>query len=75
MPTLAEPNSSSMSKIHDIALWKGGPKYVLNLAEPAKEISPLQLVPKPNGAVRAPQAPRYTSYARVLKATNLDEAF
>jgi len=25
--------------------------------------------------IKAPQAPRYTSYARLMKAKNLDEAF
>jgi hypothetical protein len=64
-----------VAPVKDIALWKEGPKYVLNFTEPAKEIGPLHLVPKPNGTVRAPQAPRYTSYARLMKATNLDEAF
>jgi hypothetical protein len=61
--------------VKDIVPWKEGPKYVLNFAEPAKEIGPLKLVPKPNGMVKAPQAPRYTSYDRLIKATNLDEAF
>ncbi len=61
--------------VKDIALWKEGPKYVLNFNEPAKEIGPIKLVPKPNGTVKAPQAPRYTSYDRLMKATNLDEAF
>ena len=55
--------------------WKDGPKSVVNFAELAKEIGPLKFVPKPKGTVKAPQAPRYTSYARLLKATNLDEAF
>ena len=64
-----------VAAVKDIALWKDGPKYVLNFMEPAKEISSIKLVPKPNGTVKAPQGPRYTSYARLMKATNLDEAF
>jgi hypothetical protein len=64
-----------VAAVKDIAPWKDGPKYVLNFTEPAKEIGPIKLVPKPNGTVKAPQAPRYTSYARLMKATNLDEAF
>lgn len=64
-----------VAPVKDIALWKDGPKYVLNFTEPAKEIGPLKLLPKPNGAVKAPQAPRYTTYARLMKAKNLDEAF
>jgi hypothetical protein len=64
-----------VAAVKDIQRWKDGPKYVLNFTEPAKAIGPLKLVPKPNGTVKAPQAPRYTSYARLIKATNLDEAF
>jgi hypothetical protein len=64
-----------IAPVKDIALWKDGPKYVLNFTEPAKEVGPIKLVPKPNGIVKAPQAPRYTSYARLMKAKNLDEAF
>jgi hypothetical protein len=64
-----------VARVKNIELWQGGPKYVLNFTEPAKEIGPIKLVPKPNGTVKAPQAPRYTSYARLMKATNLDEAF
>jgi hypothetical protein len=30
---------------------------------------------KPKGTVKAHQAPRYAPYARLMKATNLDEAF
>ncbi len=64
-----------VAPVRDIAIWKEGPKYVLNFSEPAKQIGPLNLVPRPNGTVKAPQAPRYTSYTRLLHATNLDEAF
>lgn len=64
-----------VAPVKSIEPWKGGPKYVLNFTEPAKEIGPLKLVPKPNGLVKGPQAPRYTSYARLMKAKNLDEAF
>jgi hypothetical protein len=64
-----------VAPVKDIQLWKGGPKYVLIFSEPAKEIGPLKLVPKPNGTVKAPQGSRYTSYARLIKATNLDEVF
>jgi len=64
-----------VAAVKDIRRWKDGPKYVLTFSEPAKEVGPLKLVPKPNGMVKAPQGPRYTSYARLMKATNLDEAF
>jgi hypothetical protein len=48
-------------------------KYVLYFAEPAKPIGPLPLVK--NGLVRAPQAPRYTTYERLLKAKTMDDVF
>jgi hypothetical protein len=64
-----------IASVRDIARWKGTPKYVLNFAERPREITPIKLVPKPIGSVRAPHGPRYTSYARLMKATNLDEAF
>jgi hypothetical protein len=59
--------------VKDIQLWKDSSKYVLIFEEPAKKFGPIKLVPK--GAVKAPQAPRYTSLQKLLKATNLDEAF
>ena len=64
-----------IATVKNIELWQEGSKYVLNFTEPAKEIGPIKLVPKPNGTVKAPQAPRSTSYERLIKATNLDEAF
>jgi hypothetical protein len=48
-------------------------KYVLYFAEPAKPIGPLPLVK--NGVVRAPQAPRYTTYERLLRAKTMDDVF
>lgn len=62
-----------VAKVASIERWKDSGKYVLNFAEPAQEIGPLKLVPK--GAVKAPQAPRYTTYARLMAAKTLDEAF
>ena len=64
-----------VARVKNIERWQNGSKYVLNFMEPATEIGPIQLVPRPNGVVRAPQAPRYTSHARLMKAANLDEAF
>jgi hypothetical protein len=58
-----------------LSRWKATQKYVLNFAERPREIPPIKLVPKPTGTVKAPHGPRYTSYARLMKATNLDEAF
>lgn len=64
-----------VAPVKDIAPWKEGPKYVLTFTEAPKEIGPLKLVPKPSGRIKAPQAPRYTSYSRLMKAANLDEVF
>jgi len=64
-----------VAAVKEIQRWKDGNKYVLNFIEAAKEISPIKLLPKPKGTVRAPQAPRYTSYARLMKAANLNEVF
>lgn len=64
-----------IAEVKSIEHWKDGLKYVLTFSGPAKEIGPIKLVPKPRGSVKAPQGPRYTSYARLMKATNLDEAF
>ncbi len=64
-----------IATVKNIERWKDTAKYVLNFVEPAKEIGPIKLVPKPNGKVKAPQAPRYTSFERLQKAKTLDEAF
>jgi hypothetical protein len=59
--------------VASIEQWPGTNKYVVNFAEPAREIGAIQLVP--GGSVHAPQGPRYTSHARLETAHNLDEAF
>jgi hypothetical protein len=64
-----------VATVKSIERWKDSAKYVLNFSEPAKTIGPIKLLPKPTGKVKAPQAPRYTSYERLMKAKNLDEAF
>jgi len=64
-----------IAAVKSIERWKDTAKYVLNFSEPAKAIGPIKLLPKPTGKVKAPQAPRYTSFERMMKAKNLDEAF
>ncbi len=64
-----------IAPVKSIAIWQDTNKYVLDFAEPAKAITPIKLVPKPHGLVKAPQGPRYASYAHLMKATNLDAAF
>jgi len=62
-----------IASVKSIEQWKDSNKYILQFLEPAKKIGPINLVPK--GNVKAPQAPRYTSFERLKKAKNLDDAF
>ena len=62
-----------VAEVASIEPWKDTGKYVLNFKEPAKKVGPIPFVS--GGKVMAPQAPRYTSYARLQKAKNLDEVF
>lgn len=64
-----------VAEVKKIERWKDSNKYILYFTAPAKQISPIKLIPKPNGKVKAPQAPRYTSFERLMKAKTLDEAF
>ena len=62
-----------ISLVKLIEKWQDTHKYVVHFAEPAKEIGPINLIP--NGTVKAPQAPRYTSMEKLQNAKTLDEAF
>lgn len=63
-----------IARVQSIELWKSTNKYVVNFAEPIQELQkPVKLVHK--SKVKAPQAPRYTSYERLMSAGNLNEAF
>lgn len=64
-----------IASVKSIAAWQDSSKYLLDFVEPAQEITPIKLLPKPYGLVKAPQGPRYASYDHLMKATNLDEAF
>ena len=64
-----------IASVKSIVAWQDSNKYLLDFVEPAKEITPIKLLPKPHGLVKAPQGPRYASYEHLMKATNLDEAF
>jgi hypothetical protein len=61
-----------IASVKNIERWKDTAKYVLNFSEPAKPIDPIKLTP---GKTSWPQGPRYTSFERLMKAKNLDEAF
>jgi hypothetical protein len=59
--------------VKSIEPWQDTGKFVVNFAEPAKEISPIPLVPK--SRIKALQNIRYTSFERLQKAKTLDEVF
>jgi hypothetical protein len=62
-----------VAPVQAIEPYRDTSKYVLYFAEPAKPFGPLPLVK--NGLVRAPQAPRYTTYEKLLKAKTMDDVF
>lgn len=62
-----------VAPVKSIEQFEDTNKYILYFSEPAHKISPIKLVP--NGDVKAPQAPRYTSMERLNSAKTLDEAF
>ena len=62
-----------VAEVADIQPWEKSNKYVMNFRGPASEIRPLKLVQ--GGSVKAPQAPRYTSFERIKSAETLDQAF
>ncbi len=63
-----------IAPVKSIEPWKDTDKYVVNFAEPAHEIGPIQLVPKEsNGREKALQNLRYTSMDRLENAKTLDD--
>lgn len=62
-----------IAAVKDIEQWQDTRKYVLNFSSPAEKINPIKLVT--GGKNKAPQAPRYTTKAKLDAARNLDEAF
>ena len=63
-----------VGEVASIEPWKDTGKYVLNFIEPAKAL-PQRIPLVTGGRVMAPQAPRYTSFARLQKAKTLDDVF
>jgi len=62
-----------IAPVEKIEPWKDSGKYLVVLAEPAKELKPISLVNK--GRVKALQNLRYTSREKILSAKNLDQVF
>ena len=59
--------------VKNIEPWQDSGKFVVNFAEPAKEINPIHLVPK--SRIKALQNIRYTSFDKLQRAKTLDEVF
>lgn len=60
-----------LATIKSIEPWGDNGKWVINFAEPAKEIKTVAL--KKDGKVKAPQSPRYASKDKLLEANTLDD--
>lgn len=61
-----------IAPVRSIETWKDG-KFVLNFAEPAREIGPVSLVPK--GRVKALQNLRYTNKETLERSNTLDDVW
>ncbi len=59
--------------VSNIQPWQNTGKFVVNFTRPAEEIEHIKLVPK--SRVKALQAPRYTTFAKLQQAKTLDELF
>lgn len=62
-----------IAEVDCIERYKDTNKYILYFKEPAKEIPHIELDKDKKGV--APQASRYTNYARLMSATKLSEVF
>lgn len=71
-PTSAITHYAEVAKIER---YKDTDKFIVYFKDQAKEIGPLKLIPKPKGKVKAPQAPRYTTFNKLKNAKSLDEVF
>lgn len=71
-PTSAITHYAEVSKIER---YKDTDKFIVYFKDQANEVGPLKLIPKPKGRVKAPQAPRYTTFDKLKNAKNLDEVF
>jgi len=62
-----------VAPVSSIEPWKDGGKFVVNFAEPAKEIGPISLVK--SGRVKALQNLRYTTRQQLQSAKTLDDVW
>jgi hypothetical protein len=61
------------AEVSKIEKYKDSGKYIVYFKEKAQKIGPIELSVRKKGA--APQAPRYTSMSKLLKAKTMDEVF
>jgi hypothetical protein len=62
-----------IAPVKSVEPWKDTGKYVVNFAEPAREIGPILLVK--GGRVKSPYSLRYTTRERLLSAKTLDDVW
>ena len=63
------------AEIASIEKWGDTNKYILKFKEAAKAIGPISLDKEMGKKGLAPQAPRYTSFDKLLKAKKLSQVF
>ena len=61
------------AEVSKIEKYKDTGKYIVYFKEPAKDIDPIKLTTGKRG--KAPQAPRYTTYEKLIKAKKLEDIF
>jgi predicted DNA binding CopG/RHH family protein len=61
------------AEVSKIVKYKDTGKYIVYFKEPAKKIGPIKLTTGKSGT--APQAPRYTTYEKLIKAKKLEDIF
>ena len=63
------------AEIASIEKWSDTNKYILKFKDAAKAIGPISLDKEMGKKGLAPQAPRYTSFDKLLKAKKLSQVF
>jgi len=61
------------AEVSKIEKYKDTGKYIVYFKDPAKKIGPIKLTKGIRG--RAPQAPRYSTYVKLLRAKTLEDVF
>lgn len=61
-----------IAEVDKIEIWKDTGKYILYFKGKAEKIKPICL---PKGSKNAPQAPRYCTYEKLIKAKTIEDIF